>query len=90
MAKRMSENCKLVLDYLKEIHGSKVTSADVASVLGLATRSVDALFTSLQNKGLGVRTPTEIETEDGGRKTVKFLSLTPEGLAYTEPEDDAE
>jgi hypothetical protein len=31
---------------------------------------------------LGVRTPAEIELEDGTHKQVKFLSLTPAGMAF--------
>ena len=79
----MKENSKKVLNYLKEIAGENVTAADVAAALGLEKRSVDGIFTSaLQRKGLGVRTPAEIELEDGTHKQVKFLSLTPAGMAF--------
>ena len=79
----MSENSKKVLNYLKEIAGENVTAADVAAALGLEKRSVDGTFTSaIQRKGLGVRTPAEIELEDGTHKQVKFLSLTPAGMAF--------
>ena len=86
----MNENSIRVLSYLKEVHGQKVTAADVANALGLEKRSVDGIFTSaIQRKGLGVRTPAEIEMEDGTHKPVKFLSLTTEGLNY-DPTSDAE
>ena len=79
----MKENSVKVLNYLKEINGENVTAADVAAALGLEKRSVDGIFTSaIQRKGLGVRTPAEIELEDGTHKTVKFLSLTPAGMAF--------
>lgn len=79
----MKENSKKVLEYLKSINGADVTSADVAAALGLEKRSVDGIFTSaIQRKGLGVRTPAEIELEDGTHKQVKFLSLTEEGMAF--------
>ena len=79
----MKENSKKVLNYLKEIDGEKVTAADVAAALGLEKRSVDGIFTSaIQRKGLGVRTPAEIELEDGTHKQVKFLSLTPAGMNF--------
>lgn len=78
----MKENSKKVLEYLKEINGQDVTAADVAAALGLEKRSVDGIFTSaIQRKGLGVRTPAEVELDDGTHKTVKFLSLTADGLA---------
>lgn len=86
----MKENSKKVLNYLKEINGDNVTAADVAETLGLEKRQVDGIFTSaIQRKGLGVRTPAEIELEDGTHKTVKFLSLTEAGMAF-DPDADAE
>lgn len=86
----MKENSKKVLNYLKEINGEDVTAADVANALKLEKRSVDGIFTSaIQRKGLGVRTPAEIELEDGTHKTVKFLSLTEAGMAF-DPDADAE
>ena len=79
----MKENSKKVLNYLKEINGAQVTAADVAEALGLEKRQVDGIFTSaIQRKQLGVRTPAEIELEDGTHKQVKFLSLTPAGMAF--------
>lgn len=87
----MSENSKRVLNYLKEINGQQVTAADVAEALGLGTSSVNGSFTSaIQKKGLGVRTPAEIELEDGTHKTVKFLSLTAEGMKFDPDAEDAE
>ena len=88
----MSENSRKVLDYMKKINGQKVTSEDVANALGLEKRSVDGIFTSaIQRKGLGVRTPAEIELEDGTHKAVKFLSLNAEGLAFDpDATEDAE
>ena len=86
----MKENSKKVLNYLKEINGENVTAADVATALGLEKRQVDGIFTSaIQRKGLGVRTPAEIELDDGTHKAVKFLSLTAEGMNF-DPDADAE
>ena len=86
----MKENSKKVLNYLKEVNGQQVTTADVAEALGLEKRSVDGIFTSaIQRKGLGVRTPAEIELDDGTHKAVKFLSLTAEGMNF-DPDADAE
>ena len=86
----MKENSKKVLKYLKTINGQNVTAADVADALGLEKRSVDGIFTSaIQRKGLGVRTPAEVELSDGTHKAVKFLSLTEAGMAF-DPDADAE
>ena len=87
----MKENSKNVLNYLKSIQGGDpVTSGDVAEALGLEKRQVDGIFTSaIQRKGLGIRTPAEVELPDGTHKAVKFLSLTPAGMEF-DPDADAE
>lgn len=87
----MKENSRKVLDYLKSVNGQNVTSADVAEALGFEKRSVDGIFTSaIQRKGLGIRTPAEIELEDGTHKSVKFLSLTAAGMVFDPDAEDAE
>ena len=87
----MKENSVKVLNYLKEHNGEKMTAADVAEALGLEKRSVDGIFTSaIQRKGLGVRTPAEIELADGTHKQVKFMSLTDAGMAFDPAAEDAE
>ncbi len=79
----MKENSKKVLEYLKTVAGQNVTAADVADALGLEKRSVEGIFTSaIQRKGLGVLAAAEVELEDGGHKSVKFLSLTEAGMAF--------
>ena len=86
----MSENSVKVLNYLKSINGENVTAADVADALNLEKRQIDGIFTSaIQRKGLGIRVPAEVELEDGTHKQVKFLTLTPAGLAF-DPTADAE
>lgn len=78
----MKENSKKVLNYLKEINGQLVTSGDVAEAVNLGKKQVDGIFTAMQKKGLGVRTPDEIELPDGSHKAVKFLSLTDAGMSF--------
>ncbi len=87
---KMKENSRKVFDYLKQVNGANLTAQDVADALGLEKRSVDGIFTSaIQRKGLGVRTPAEIELEDGSHAQVKFLSLTAEGMAFDPDEVEA-
>ena len=86
----MKENSLKVFNYLKEHNGELMTAADIADATELPKRSVDGIVTSaLQRKGFAVRTPAEVEVvgEDGAvsHKTVKYISLTEEGLAL-EPE----
>lgn len=79
----MKENSIRVLNYLKQVNGQQVTAADVAEALDLPKKSVDGIFTSaIQRKGLGVRTPAEMELPDGTHKAIKLLSLTAEGMAF--------
>lgn len=88
----MKENTKNVIVYLQGLDESaNVTAQDVATALDMEKRSVDGIFTSaIQRKGLGVRTPAEIELEDGTHKQVKFLSLTPAGMSFDPDAEDAE
>ena len=87
----LKPNTVSVINYLKEVNGQNVTAADVAEALGLEKRTVDGIFTSaIQRKGFGVRTPAEVELDDGTHKAVKFLSLTDAGLALDLDAEDAE
>lgn len=87
----MKENSRKVFEYLKSVQGQDVTAADVAAALGLEKRSVDGIFTSaIQRKGLGIRTPAEMELEDGSHKPIKLLSLTEAGMNYNPDESDSE
>lgn len=87
----MKENSRKVFEYLKSVQGQDVTAADVAAALGLEKRSVDGIFTSaIQRKGLGIRTPAEMELEDGSHKPIKLLSLTEAGMAFDPDVTDAE
>ena len=86
----ISENSIRVIKFLQAHANDDLTSADVAEALGLEKKTVDGVFTSaIQRKGLGVRTPAEIELDDGTHKPVKFLSLTPAGMSF-DPDADAE
>ena len=79
----VSEKSLVVLNYLKENHGTKMTAADIAEALGLEKKSVDGIVTSgLQRKGYAERIPAEIELEDGTHKPVKFIQATAAGIAY--------
>lgn len=90
----MSEKTATVLNYLKEIHGEKVTAADISVALGgeeagFGKKSIDGIVTSgLQRKGLAERIPAEIELEDGTHKSVKFINLTPAGMEFVPGVDD--
>lgn len=90
---KLSENSKLVYNYVKANGANDITAADIAEGTGLAVRSVNGIVTSaFQRKGLMERIEAEVELEDGSHKKVKFIKLTAEGEAF-DPEacdEDAE
>ena len=78
----LSENSIKVVNYLKEVHGTNVTSADVAEVLDLSKSTVNGVFTALQKKGYGVRVDATIP----GTADISALSVTAEGEACDKAE----
>lgn len=79
----MSNNSKMILNYLKDNNGADLTAADVAEALGLDARQVNGAFTSaIQRKDLGMREKAEVELANGSHKTVKFLRLNDVGMAF--------
>ena len=86
----LKENSKLVYDYLKaNADKNDIIANDIADATGLTVRQVNGIVTSaLQKKGFAIRTPGEIELEDGSHEKVKFLQLTPEGMAFDPDKED--
>jgi DNA-binding MarR family transcriptional regulator len=74
---KMSENSIKVINYLKENHGKKMTSTDVAEALDLTTAQVNGVFTALSNKELGYREEATVT----GTADISFLAITDEGAA---------
>lgn len=74
---KMSENSIKVINFLKENHGKKMTSQEVAEALDLSTATVNGVFTALSNKELGYRE----EATTTGAVDISFLAITDEGKA---------
>lgn len=72
---KISENSVKVIEFLKENHGKKMTSQEVAEALGLTTAQVNGTFTALSNKELGYREEATVP----GAVDVSFLAITDEG-----------
>ena len=72
---KISENSIKVLNYLKENHGKKMTSSDVAEALDLTTAQVNGTFTALSNKELGYREEATVK----GAVDISFLAITEDG-----------
>ena len=76
----MSENSKIVLEFVKANDGKNLTAADIAEGTGLGARQLNGIITSaFQKKGYMVRESAEIELSDGSHKAVKFVKLTDAG-----------
>ena len=78
----LSENSIKVVNYLKEVHGTNKTSADVAEALELSKSTVNGVFTALQKKGYGVRVDATVP----GTAEISALSVTAEGEACDKSE----
>ena len=81
--KPLSENARIVLDYLKENVGTDVTYVKIAEDTGLAPRTVNGIITSaLVKRGLATRI-----TVEGQEK--KLIVLTDAGVDYDPTTEDA-
>lgn len=86
----ISVNTINVLNFLKAHTGENLTAQDVADALNIDVKVVNGAFTSgIQKKGYGKRIEAEVELDDGTHRKVKFLTLSPEGIAF-DPTVDAE
>lgn len=74
---KISENSIKVLNFLKENHGKKMTSQEVAEALELSTATVNGVFTALSNKELGYREEATVT----GTADISFLAITADGKA---------
>lgn len=83
----LSENSKLVYNFVKENDGKDFTATDIANATGLGVKQVNGIVTAaFQKKGLMAREEAEVKIikEDGteGHKTVKFIRLTDAGRNF--------
>lgn len=83
----LSENARIVYDYVKAHNGENFTAADIADATGLPKKTVDGVVTmAFQKKKLMQRTPAQIQLDDGTTKEIKFISFTEAGLAFNPDE----
>ena len=79
----MSENGKKVFGFLKDNYGKDLTAHVIAEELGVTVPVVTGSVNALVKKGHAVRTPIEVEAEEGKKPTViKYISLTDSGLDF--------
>jgi len=85
----MTINSERVLNFLKENYGSAFSKQEIADALGISLSSVIGSINPLEKKGYSKITREEVvelepatETRKAKTKTVKYHTLTEEGLAY--------
>ena len=85
----MTINSERVLNFLKENYGKEFSKQEVADALGISLSAVIGSINPLEKKGYSKVTREEVvelepatETRKAKTKTVKYHTLTEEGLAY--------
>lgn len=82
----MTDNAKLVFSYLRENYGKNITAQEAAAALGVSvntvTGSVNGLCRATKHPAYAVRKEVEVTDAEGKTSTVKYISLTEEGMAF--------
>ena len=93
----MTVNSERVLNFLKENYGKEFSKQEVADALGISLSAVIGSINPLEKKGYTKITREEVieleaatETRKAKTKTVKYHTLTEEGLAYDPIAEEAE
>lgn len=86
---KMKDTSRKILEFLKLHQGENLTNADIATQLGVSAPTVVGSVNSFVKKGWAVRTPVELEAAEGKTVTVKYISLTAEGMAVNPEADEA-
>lgn len=93
----MSINSEKVLNFLKEHYGEVFSKQEIADALGISLSSVIGSINPLEKKGYSriaredvVELEPATETHKAKTKTIKYHTLTEEGLAYDPVAEAAE
>ena len=85
----MTINSERVLNFLKDNFGKEFSKQEIADELGISLSAVIGSINPLEKKGYSKVTREEVveleaatETRKAKTKTVKYHTLTEEGLAY--------
>ena len=92
----MTMNSEQVLNYLKSNYGKELSKQEIALALGISLPSVVGSINGLQKRGFVVTTREEViedepatETRKAKTHTVKYHTLTEEGLTYDPVAEEA-
>jgi len=93
----MTINSEKVLNFLKENYGKEFSKQEIADALNISLSAVIGSVNPLEKKGYSKVTREEVvvleeatETRKAKTKTVKYHTLTEEGLAYDPIAEEAE
>ena len=93
----MTINSERVLNFLKDNYGKEFSKKEIADALGISLSAVIGSINPLEKKGYSKITREEVveleaatETRKAKTKTVKYHTLTEEGLAYDPVAEEAE
>lgn len=93
----MTINSERVLNFLKEHYGNEYSKQEIADNLGISLSAVIGSINPLEKKGYTKITREEVveleaatETRKAKIKTVKYHTLTEDGLAYDPVAEEAE
>lgn len=78
----MTQNSKMVFNFLKEHNGVKVTAQEVAKELGITINAVTGSVNGLVKKNYAVREEVSSQTAEGKPVITKYISLTDAGMAF--------
>lgn len=85
----MTDNSRKVFNFLKENHGVNVTAQEIAKELGITISAVTGSVNGLVKKSMAIRTEATVDAGEGKTNTVKYISLTDEGMAF-DPDAEVE
>lgn len=93
----MTINSERVLNFLKENYGKEFSKQEIADALNISLSAVIGSINPLEKKGYSKIVREEVveleaatETRKAKTKTVKYHTLTEEGLAYDPIAEEAE
>ena len=86
----VSENSKIVFEYVKANDGSNMTAEDIEAGTGISKKSITPIVNAWVKKNVMERVEAEIEvagSEGPEAKKVKFIKLTDFGRSYQIPQE---
>ena len=78
----MTENSKKVFTFLRENDGENLTLHQIATALGMESKSVNGCLVGMQKKQLVKREEASVMDGEGKAVTVKYIRLTDAAYSF--------